>query len=80
MKKIILSLILFVAISYLPVSADTNINSKTETEVTVTKDDCKYWITSSSGKRHNKKCRWYKSSKGYCSEEAVGTACKKCGG
>jgi hypothetical protein len=41
---------------------------------------CTYWITKSSNKRHNSSCRWYKKSKGYCTDEKIGIACKICGG
>ena len=43
-------------------------------------DGCTYWITSSSHKRHNKSCRWYKNSNGYCTNKKEGVACKICGG
>jgi type III secretory pathway component EscV len=43
-------------------------------------DGCTYWITSSSHKRHNKSCRWYKNSNGYCTDKQEGIACKICGG
>ena len=44
-------------------------------------EECTYWITKSSGKRHNSKCRYYKNSKGYCTEDGTkGKACKICGG
>ncbi|SRR5260221_11204728 len=41
---------------------------------------CTFWITSSSHKRHNKSCRWYKNSNGYCTDKQEGIACKICGG
>lgn len=44
------------------------------------KQGCTYWITKSSNKRHNSSCRWYKKSKGYCTDEKIGVACKLCGG
>jgi hypothetical protein len=43
--------------------------------------NCTYWITSSSHKRHNSSCRWYKNSNGYCTDDPnEGVACKICGG
>jgi endonuclease G len=39
-----------------------------------------YWITGSSKKRHNAKCRYYKKSKGRFGRSSEGTACKVCGG
>jgi len=38
-----------------------------------------YWM-SSTGKRHNSSCRYYKSSKGRPCGKADGVACKNCGG
>jgi len=41
----------------------------------------RYWINSSSMKRHNRSCRWYGNTKrGYYTDEKVGTACGICGG
>jgi hypothetical protein len=39
-----------------------------------------YWMTSSSGKRHNNKCRYYGTSTGRQCGPGEGTACKICGG
>lgn len=39
-----------------------------------------YWITTSSSKRHNSSCRYYKSSKGRLCTKDEGVACKICGG
>ena len=39
-----------------------------------------YWITSSSGIRHNSSCRWYKKSKGQPGTASEGRPCKVCGG
>ena len=38
-----------------------------------------YWL-SSTGKRHNSSCRYYKSSKGRACGAKDGVACKVCGG
>jgi len=38
-----------------------------------------YWL-SSTGKRHNAKCQFYKKSKGVPCNATDGVACKKCGG
>ncbi len=38
-----------------------------------------YWL-SSTGKRHNSSCRYYKSAKGRACGPKDGTACKTCGG
>ena len=43
-------------------------------------EDGSYWLTTSSGKRHNEKCRYYKTSKGRPCSRDEGTPCKACGG
>lgn len=40
----------------------------------------KYWVTASSGKVHNSKCRFFKNSKGYLTDSPTGINCKICGG
>jgi len=40
----------------------------------------KYWITTSSGKRHNSSCRYYMNSKGRLCGPNEGIPCKLCGG
>jgi hypothetical protein len=42
------------------------------------KDDT-HWL-SSTGKRHNSSCRYYKSSKGRACKSTDGVPCKMCGG
>ena len=44
------------------------------------KDAAGFWITSSSGVRHNEKCRYFKTSKGRPCTKDEGRACKICGG
>lgn len=39
-----------------------------------------HWLTSSSGKRHNRSCRYFQVSKGRPCAANEGTACKVCGG
>ena len=39
-----------------------------------------HWLTSSSGKRHNRQCRYFQASKGRPCAANEGTACKICGG
>ena len=39
-----------------------------------------YWITTSSGVRHNSSCRYYLNSKGRGCGPTEGRACKLCGG
>ena len=38
-----------------------------------------YWI-SSTGKTHNKNCRYYRACKGHASDTPSGVNCKICGG
>ena len=42
--------------------------------------DTGYWLTTSSHKRHNKTCRFYKASKGRPCKPDEGIPCKICGG
>ena len=42
--------------------------------------DAKYWITTSSKKRHNPTCKYFKKSKGYPTNEKIGAPCQICGG
>jgi hypothetical protein len=60
----------------------TPVRSTTEESVTGAgeKDTAGYWLTTSSSKRHNSKCRYYKTSKGRPCGPNDGTACKVCGG
>lgn len=39
-----------------------------------------YWLTTSSGIRHNSKCRYYRKSKGRPCSATEGRPCQKCGG
>ena len=43
-------------------------------------DDGGFWLTTSSSKRHNSKCRYYKMGKGRPCKKDEGVPCKKCGG
>ena len=50
-------------------------------KVTAKSDDAgDYWLTTSSKKRHNSKCRLYKNTKGRPCGKDEGTPCKRCGG
>jgi len=76
----LLILLITVTLISLLLPGDTKIyTASKETRIT-DKQGCTYWITKRSGKRHNSTCRWYKISKGYCTDKKVGTACKVCGG
>jgi regulator of replication initiation timing len=39
-----------------------------------------HWLTTSSNKRHNSNCRWFKNSKGRPCRADEGIPCKICGG
>lgn len=39
-----------------------------------------HWLTTSSNKRHNSSCRWYRNSKGRPCRADEGIPCKICGG
>ena len=39
-----------------------------------------YWLTITSSKRHNSKCRYYKMTEGRPCESTNGVPCKLCGG
>ncbi len=39
-----------------------------------------YWVTKSSGKVHNKTCRYFGVSKGYTTKKPTGPNCRVCGG
>lgn len=51
-----------------------NLESSTDTQ------GLTHWITNSSEKRHNSRCRWYKTTKGRPGRADEGIACLKCGG
>ncbi|PYK96476.1 MAG: hypothetical protein DME19_19585 [Verrucomicrobia bacterium] len=46
-----------------------------ETEIQLT-----HWFTTSSGKRHNSRCRYFKTTEGRLCGPEEGKACKLCGG
>jgi len=56
-------------------SISENVQDKTIQEV-----ELKYWITNSSGIRHNSSCRYYENSNGRKCSKNEGRACKICGG
>lgn len=47
---------------------------------TVQTSESSYWMTTSSRKRHNSGCRYYKASNGRLCTKDEGIACKICGG
>jgi hypothetical protein len=51
-----------------------------EANVANDQNETGYWMTNSSGKRHNKNCRYYKNSRGHICGPKDGIACKICGG
>lgn len=59
----------------------TNNDSQSTSNTTNNQDsELKYWITNSSGVRHNSSCRWYMNSNGRKCSKNEGRACKICGG
>ncbi len=46
----------------------------------ITDTGCEYWLTRSSGIRHNKTCRNFGNTNGRCATKDEGRACKLCGG
>lgn len=52
-------------------------SSKAQTQETVNATE--YWI-SSTGKRHNSSCRYFKNCKGRLGDKDTGIACRICGG
>jgi len=45
-----------------------------------TTDSCLYWITKTTGRRHNNTCSKYRKTKGYCTDDKIGIPCSWCGG
>jgi len=59
----------------------TNNDSQLVPNTTNNQDsELKYWITNSSGVRHNSSCRYYMNSNGRKCSKNEGRACKICGG
>lgn len=81
MKSLIFALLFLIPVTFIPLQANVPATQSNKSEIVMPAEDCTYWITKSSKKRHNSKCRYYKNSKGYCTEnEKEGVACKVCGG
>ena len=55
-------------------------SGSSDSGVSATKGDSNYWITISSGVRHNSSCRYYMNSNGRKCTKSEGRACKICGG
>lgn len=80
LRNILILLFVFTLISFSLPGGTNSYAASMETRL-IDKQGCTYWITKSSHKRHNSKCRWYKKSKGYCTDDPdEGIACKICGG
>jgi hypothetical protein len=58
-----------------PKTATPTVSSTSETA-----NSTGFWLTSSSKKRHNSSCRYYKNSKGSECGQNDGIPCKSCGG
>lgn len=63
-----------------PVQRAAPVSSSSVTRSSTEGQGLTHWVTSSSGKRHNSSCRWYRNSNGRPATAAEGTACLKCGG
>lgn len=63
-----------------PQSQDKPSSSVQSSPSQTTQQETGYWMTNSSGKRHNKNCRYYKNSNGHFCKPDEGIACKICGG
>lgn len=57
-----------------------NKGSESEKPKATEEKSLSHWLTTSSGKRHNSSCRYFKNSKGRASGPNEGVACKICGG
>ena len=80
MKSLLFALLFLVPVTFMSFD-NAGYAAKGNSSIVMPAEDCTYWITKSSKKRHNASCRYYKNSKGYCTEDkSVGTACKVCGG
>jgi hypothetical protein len=63
-----------------PTQVKDNNETKSGASVSEEKQSQECWITTSSSKRHNPTCRYYKTSKGRACTKAEGIPCKICGG
>jgi hypothetical protein len=64
----------------LPIIVKTNNDSQISNTTNNQDSELKYWITNSSGVRHNSSCRYYMNSNGRKCSKNEGRACKICGG
>lgn len=55
-------------------------SDSSDSDVSAAGDDSNYWLTISSGIRHNSSCRYYMNSNGRKCTKSEGRACKICGG
>ena len=61
-------------------SAEPKAATPTASTSSATANSSEFWLTSSSKKRHNSSCRYYKTSNGSACGPSDGTPCKICGG
>lgn len=73
---LLLSTLLFL----LPCQATPSLPSSPQASTSAPSAEKRYWVTKSSGKTHNARCRYYETSKGYHSSSGTGNNCKLCGG
>ena len=64
----------------LPIVKTNNDSKLTSNTANNQDNELKYWITNSSGVRHNSSCRYYMNSNGRKCSKNEGRACKICGG
>ncbi len=59
---------------------EAEVQSNSYRQALLSNGGCAYWLTRSSGKRHNKTCRYFGNTNGRCATKDEGTACHLCGG
>ena len=75
-----ISLLCTALVCIAPISSSAAPDSTPSDTRTASTEEPRYWITASSGKTHNRSCRYYKKSKGHGSDTPSGNNCKICGG
>jgi hypothetical protein len=79
--KRILSFGLVGLLFFAPLAGIAHGESK-QTDAAASQGEVKYWITGSSGKRHNSSCRWFGKTKSghFTTDKEEGSPCGICGG
>lgn len=76
----LLALLLCIAVLGIAPGAGLRDSAPEIPDVHFSQSENSHWLTISSKIRHNKTCRWYRSSKGRPCRSDEGRACKVCGG